>query len=299
MIVSDLDSTMVDHDDPQNLSLLRFNALWEAYYRRDSLLVFSTGRSPTSYKLLRAEKPLLTPDVAVMSVGTEIAYGDAMVPDYGWEQYLNQRWDRDIVLEETSLTFLRLFLRTVNNAGFKTIYMLSEIDQRPHKVSFFVEKCEALKIIDVLSECLEKQGLDVKIIYSRGTALDVLPLDLRPHVSLAIGGGFCNYNLNSRDLKLCNFWKSQCIDAIRRLHGDGGKQFQVWVYRLSSAQIGSDTWLVKCYKTFGEIFLLACGDLEGEHLVAWNVVCNPKELRCLGIGIGNVVVLFAVDILST
>ncbi|KAF0893193.1 hypothetical protein E2562_023215 [Oryza meyeriana var. granulata] len=47
MIVSDLDHTMVDHHDEENLSLLRFGTLWEK------------------------EKPMLTPDITIMSVGTE------------------------------------------------------------------------------------------------------------------------------------------------------------------------------------------------------------------------------------
>ncbi|OMO95041.1 Sucrose-phosphate phosphatase [Corchorus capsularis] len=161
MIVSDLDHTMVDHHDPENMSLLRFNALWESNYRHDSLLVFSTGRSPTLYKELRNEKPMLTPDITIMSVGTEITYGDAMVPDEGWVEFLNQKWDRNIVAEETS--------------KFSELKLQAETEQRPHKVSFYVDKAKAQTVTKQLSECLEKRGLDVKIIYSGGMDLDILP----------------------------------------------------------------------------------------------------------------------------
>ncbi|KAH7421183.1 hypothetical protein KP509_13G044300 [Ceratopteris richardii] len=151
----------VDHHDNNNTSILRFNALWAANFYHDSILVFSTGRSPTLYKELRKEKPLLTPNITIMSVGTEIMYGDNMIPDQGWEHELNEGWDRNVVVEEAS--------------KFPELRRQVESEQRPHKVSFYVEKNHADNVIGALSSALKEHGLKVKLIYSGGIDLDILP----------------------------------------------------------------------------------------------------------------------------
>ncbi|CAM0881101.1 unnamed protein product [Alopecurus aequalis] len=103
---------------------------------------------------------MLTPDITIMSVGSEITYGEAMVPDDGWEEYLNNKWDKNIVLEET--------------AKFSELKLQPETEQRPHKVSFLVDKKNAQEVIKSLSEKFEKRGVDAKIIYSGGQDLDIL-----------------------------------------------------------------------------------------------------------------------------
>ncbi|KAJ6901357.1 hypothetical protein NC651_019192 [Populus alba x Populus x berolinensis] len=68
-------------------------------------------------------------------------YGESMIRDEDWEQYLNKNWNREIVTEEQP-SFQNLLLR----------YGLYQIR-------------------------IEKRGLDWKLVYSNETALDVLPND--------------------------------------------------------------------------------------------------------------------------
>lgn len=160
MIVSDLDNTMVDHKDKRNLSLLRFGALWQADYNHDSLLVYSTGRSPALYAELRSHVPLLTPGITIMSVGTEIVYGETMTPDHGWEEELNQGWNREAIVEEGNKLNLKFQV---------------ESEQRPHKVSFYVNKSEAEEVVKTLTGRFKELQLNAKIIYSGGLDMDILP----------------------------------------------------------------------------------------------------------------------------
>ncbi|KAL2610006.1 hypothetical protein R1flu_028579 [Riccia fluitans] len=161
MLVSDLDFTMVDHQDNENVDQIRFNSLWAADYAHNSLLVFSTGRSPEKYQQLRREKPLLTPDVGIFSVGTEILYGPSLDPDVGWENHLNDGWNRDLVVRECQ--------------NFLSLKPQEESEQRLHKVSFYIEKDLAGDTVRDLTKRLEDLGLKVKLIYSGGYALDILP----------------------------------------------------------------------------------------------------------------------------
>ncbi|CAI5522463.1 unnamed protein product [Closterium sp. Naga37s-1] len=204
----------VDHKDPNHESLREFASLWQSTFARDSLLVYSTGRSPTLYNQLKSQVPLLTPDIVIMSVGTEITYGASMQPDQGWEEYLNDGrskgweehlcdgWDREAVVDVAKglpqLRFQVCLALSVGVAGaggrsnrtmggwerqavvdvakgFPQLRFQVDSEQRPHKVSFHLEKDKAGNVVEELRGKLAQRGLKAKVIYSGGYDLDILP----------------------------------------------------------------------------------------------------------------------------
>ncbi|KAK9827782.1 hypothetical protein WJX74_001953 [Apatococcus lobatus] len=174
VLVSDLDWTMVDHDDKANSALLKFNDLWKAKLASDSLLVFSTGRSHKLFQELKTEVPLLTPDVLVCSVGTEIFYeassssGSSSQPevDREWAAELDKAWDREAAVRAA--------------ASISELQPQVASEQRPHKLSYNLRTSQASaadEVIKRLQHALDAcKGLKAQIIYSGGADVDILPV---------------------------------------------------------------------------------------------------------------------------
>lgn len=166
-IVSDLDHTLVDHSDHCFPTLLEFDRLWLSKFAHDSKLVFSTGRSLASYSELRKTVPLLTPDLLICSVGTEIYQDidDELVLDSEWLQVLDEGWDRGKISSLVSDEFSQLKPQ-------------EESEQRPHKVSYHLQKDgldDETAFIKRVQDKIHQEGLSVKVVYSGGVDVDILP----------------------------------------------------------------------------------------------------------------------------
>ena len=158
LFVTDLDNTLVGDD----------NALTELYARLQrhrqeygTKIVYATGRSPILYQELKEQKNLLEPDALILSVGTEIYINGSTTPDSTWSEKLSPGWNREMV--ETIATH------------FSDLVLQPDSEQRPFKVSFFLPQTASAKVLPELESDLQKSDLNVKLIYSSGIDLDIVP----------------------------------------------------------------------------------------------------------------------------
>ncbi len=158
LFVTDLDHTLVG-DDVAMSTLNRY--LEQHREQRGTKIVYSTGRSFTSYRKLTTEKSLLSPDILICAVGTEIYHQDSDTPDSIWSQKLAVGWDRALV--------------ATSAARFVDLTPQPDSEQRPFKVSYFLSEQAAVEVIPDLEALLDEQGVDSQIIFSGGKDLDILP----------------------------------------------------------------------------------------------------------------------------
>lgn len=157
LFVTDLDNTLVGSDK----ALLELNQHLEKHRQEyGTKIVYATGRSPVLYRNLQVEKNLLTPDALVLSVGTEIYLDGEESPNTEWSQILASGWQRESILSVTK--------------HFTELIPQPASEQRPFKVSFFLKE-DRLSILPQIEAELEKLRLSVKLIYSGGEDLDILP----------------------------------------------------------------------------------------------------------------------------
>ena len=154
-VVTDVDNTLIG--DPAGL---RAFLGWLRRHRKQVAFCVATGRRLDSAQAALAEYGIPAPDVWVTSVGAEIYYGPDARPDRGWTQHIRHRWEPDRLRAEL--------------AQVPGLTLQPEADQRPFKISFFVDP-DAFFGVKELERRLYQADLHARIIYSHQMFLDVLP----------------------------------------------------------------------------------------------------------------------------
>ncbi|MEA5617078.1 sucrose-phosphate phosphatase [Cronbergia sp. UHCC 0137] len=158
LFVTDLDHTFVGND---NALVELSDRLLNHRQQHGTKIVYATGRSLSLYQELQQEKNLITPDALVVSVGTEIYFDGNNTTDSEWSNLLSPGWEREKIVFITQ--------------GFPELTPQPDSEQRPFKVSFFLQQQDS-GIIPQLESELTKAKLNIKLIYSSGIDLDIVPL---------------------------------------------------------------------------------------------------------------------------
>ena len=101
------------------------------------------------------------PDLLITAVGSEIYYGNGLIPDSGWRSHINHRWKPDA---------LREAMRDIPG-----IRLQQKSEQRDFKISYNVDP-ERMPTIREIRRHLRQLDLHVKLIYSHEAYLDLLPI---------------------------------------------------------------------------------------------------------------------------
>lgn len=157
LIITDIDNTLIGDRE----ALVEFLD-WLSDHRERVAFGVATGRVPKSALKVLEERQVPTPDVMITSVGSEIFYcRSSLVEDIEWRLHIDHDWDpgglRDALADMPGLE-----LQTV-------------VDQRPFKLSYFVEPGRWPGVRDIRRR-LKERRLDASLIYSHESYLDLLPV---------------------------------------------------------------------------------------------------------------------------
>ncbi len=158
LLMSDIDNTITGNDEAINdfTSLLQKNS--------ESLgFGVATGRSIESAKRILEAHSIFDVDIYITSVGSEIYYGQSLLPDKGWAAHIRRRWYKDRIIE------------TLRNVEFLTL-QAEDGGIREYKVSYDIEVgADILKIKSEVKNRLLEAKCPHNAIYSHDSFLDILP----------------------------------------------------------------------------------------------------------------------------
>ncbi|GAB4526991.1 MAG: sucrose-phosphate phosphatase [Pleurocapsa sp.] len=159
LFVTDLDNTLVGDDAALKILNQKLAQHRENF---ETKIVYATGRSLYLYRLLARDKSLLPPDALITSVGTEMYFSPGQDKfDAEWAKVLSQGWNREEIMSIAR--------------NYPELESQPKSEQNPFKISYYLAQSVAEEVLTKLNADLTARGYEIKLIYSAGQDLDLLP----------------------------------------------------------------------------------------------------------------------------
>lgn len=157
LLASDIDGTLLGDEEAAE----RFRRTWHALDRRERpLLIYNSSRAADDILSLVDAKLLPVPDYVIGGVGTVIADGRLREQLQAFTNVLGPPFDAHAIAA---------VMQSVEGAAPRP-----QANQLPHKASWHLPDAGDDSIRDIATR-FAAAGLDVKLIYSSGGDLDILP----------------------------------------------------------------------------------------------------------------------------
>lgn len=158
VIVSDIDGTLFDKNNTEGLKELKE---WISSNKEKIIFGVASGRNKQLTLEGLNNHGIYNTDVLICSAGSEIYYTDKLIPDYGYENYIDHQWKR---------TELQKALQK-----FKGIRLQEPEAQWPFKLSYYVNDSFDAGDIEQLYKFLNHHNLRAKVLLTENRYLDFLP----------------------------------------------------------------------------------------------------------------------------
>ncbi|HEX5154211.1 MAG TPA: HAD-IIB family hydrolase [Parafilimonas sp.] len=180
-IISDIDGTLFDKNNTEGLQEL---GEWIGSNKEKIIFGVASGRNKQLTLEALKKHNIQDIDVFICSAGSEIYYGDKLIPDHGYESYIDYQWKRAALQKSLE--------------KFKGIRLQEPEAQWPFKLSYYVNDSFDEADMTRLYKFLHSRKLRAKILLTENRYLDFLPFR-------ASKGNAVRYLSNKWKLPLENF----------------------------------------------------------------------------------------------
>jgi sucrose-phosphate synthase len=156
-VITDLDGTLLEGADTRGLDEL---CAWLSSHAESVAFGIASGRTKEITLQAIRKHRLPQPDVLICSAGSEIYYGQQLIPDKGWGDHINYQWKREEIQQRL--------------ARFPGIRLQEPDAQWPFKLSYYVDDFTPDDMAD-LHKFLDDHRLKSKVLLTDNKFLDILP----------------------------------------------------------------------------------------------------------------------------